>query len=881
MQLSKELLDYFKGNELPADIWYRKYRAYDEKSSEQTPKDTFHRLCLEIVVHLEKRIFQYENLSKQKLADFSPIGKSIFDDLLQFNNRHLYALEFLERYVNFDYLIQGGSILESLGNKRKFSSLSNCLVLGRPYDSYSGINQKNDQLSQVMKRRCGGGLDLSSLRPDGASIKNQAKTSCGPVLFAKKYAANTAEVAQNGRRGALMMSIVEKHPDSLAFGLQKFDISKNTGANISVIFGDEFMMALDRNDDYFQMFPVDATISDLSEEQQLQITEYNKLYEFDEIYVKKIKPLDYWNKLIESTHKCAEPGILFSGNWNKWGLDSFYPDFAPIGTNPCSEIPMSEYETCRLGSINLYNCIKNKFTNNAVISRDLDKLAYLQTVILDIIVDLEVEYIKNIILKISNSKDPEDLKQSEISLWEKIIDKSLKARRIGGGFTGLADALAALNRPYSVDKLKGESMSPLEEICKTKSYSEIQATIDLAILNGPFPVFDFSKEFTKSEDGKLIGNNELAEFLNFNFPDEIKRMEKYGRRNISWSTCAPAGTLSIEAQVTSGIEPLFLPWYKRRVKLIELDEQYDFIDPNDGNKYRESLVIHQPFVDWVKQVKGENYQITKQNIDDLFINSPWYDNCANDLDWKKRIEIQALLQKGYVTHAISSTINLPAGSSVETISKIYRESYFSGLKGQTIYREGCRSGVIVKVDEEKTEKSNKPVIIDREAPKRPKELDAHYYTLQSNNKNYSIIIGLLDKRPYEIFIISGLNIPFLLDKDNRSRIDGVIIREDTNWYNFETDNFRIKDIPDGENDEKLISLFLSNQLRWGIPLKKIIKTIKKTNLIIGSFNYKLCKILAYYIRNNEKEGSICPECGNDLIYENGCVICKSCGYSIC
>jgi ribonucleoside-diphosphate reductase alpha chain len=850
---------------------------------ENTPDDMFKGIVKEILPYLNTYVDKFTEKYQDIKSDtnFSPIGFLTFSKLVD-----LRAEEKLENYllekINFQNIIPAGSLLQGLRNKKIYSSLSNCLFLGRPYDSYSGIDLKEDQLVQVMKRRCGAGLDLSSIRPDGSIVHNQSKIACGPILFAKRYANTTAEVAQNGRRGALMLSIVAKHPDSLNFALMKQNTSLCTGCNISVIFDDEFMEAVMQNKNYYQVFPVDYSIYDLTEDERNSIIEYDKLYEFDnEVYVRKIDPVNYWTKIIESAHKSAEPGILFSGNWYQWGLDGFYPEFKPYGTNPCSEIPMSEYETCRLLAVNLYAQIQNKFTVNSEVNGDLEELFYLQGIIGDIVVDLECEYIQNIINKIGASKDPEELKISEIKIWDKIMQKSLRGRRIGTGFTGLSDAVAALGCDYKVaEEIDSPALwkyDPITNFVKMKMKSDLSATTDLAFLYGPFDGWDVDKEFLYDpKTGKYFGRNEMTINILKEFPNEAIRMINYGRRNVSFSTCAPNGSLSIEAQTSFGIEPLFYPYSKRRLKILNKADEYDFIDPNDGNRYKEFYDFHPAFRDWFSITFGKDAILTKDNFLEAFEKSPWIGNCSDSLSIANRISVQQRIQH-YTTHAISSTINLPADTEISTISTIYEMSYTYGLKGNTIYREGCRAGVVVRADG----KLENQIFGDNVAPERPRELDAHYYTVFSNNKVYSIMVGLLQERPYEIFIVSNIDAPTILDLENETKIEGILIREDSNWYNFEAENFLIRDIKDGENDEKLVSLFLSNQLRFGVPLWEIIKTIKKTNLIAGTFNYKLCKILALYIKNNTQDGSKCPSCGSNLSYENGCSMCKNCGYTVC
>jgi ribonucleoside-diphosphate reductase alpha chain len=514
-------------------------------------------------------------------------------------------------------------------------------------------------------------------------------------------------------------------------------------------------------------------------------------------------------------------------------------------------------------------------------------------ILCDTLIDLEVVYVNKIIEKIQNGKDPQEFKDSEITIWKKILDKSLRARRVGCGFSGLADMLATLGIPFNIN-----AITTIKQICDIKMESELSATIDLAILYGAFSEFDINLEYTFFDTGVVKGNNNFAETIRVKYNDLFLKMIKYGRRNISFSTVAPTGTISMLAQINSGIEPLLMPMYLRRVKINDDNNEYNYVDPNDGCKYLETPVIHKPLIDWYETVFNKKFVYTNEKeFNEIFAESPYFKSCAYDITWQDRLKIQFEIQDK-TSHAISSTINLPADTPKETISKIYLESWKGGLKGQTIYREGSRSGIIVNINDKK-KKDVMDEIVDANAPKRPYSLKAHYYTIFVSKENsikeykltgiekivipYSIIIGFLKNRPFEIFIISNMdkkyNVPIILN--DKARIDGNLIKEYKNWYNFESDSFLLRDLPDGEHDEKLLSMNLSIEMRSGIPLQFIIKTIKKTQPLIGSFGYKLCKILSYYVQDGTSEGGKCPDCGGLLTYEAGCVICKSCGYSVC
>ena len=885
----QDVLEFFNGDELAASVWEKKYKFTDEI----TPKDSFARYCKEIA---EKEIQRANNFTLYKELDdcLSEHGKYRWYRVKQNAScGSEKAREMMENYfssfINFDNIVLGGSMLATIGNHKSYSSLSNCFVLGRPYDSYAGINQKTMEMCEVMKRRMGSGIDLSSLRPDGAIVHNQSSESCGPLLFAERYSFISSEIAQRGRRGALMISMQIAHPNSMEFVESKQDLTKITGANISVIVDKDFMKAvLDKTDNtYIQHFPVDVPIEDFDllhiskDDFNIMLeTTYSHNGKVKTGYVRIIDAKEAWNKIIHCAWSTAEPGIIFGSNWNEFGTDGVYDRYAAITCNPCSEIPMQAYDSCRLASINLYSFVKNPFTKEAEFDFDrFYKVAYEQICILDTIVDLETDYIQRIINKIySDENEPEELKDQSINLWKRILNEGQAGRRLGAGFTALGDTLAALGLNYN-DSVTTQYF--ISELFHKKMEAELDATTDLAVIFGTFDEYNFDKEYYENSED-IIGRNKIFQNIQKEFYPQFERMMKYGRRNVSWSTAAPTGSLSILTQTTSGIEPLFLPYYKRRKKVMTHDERVDYIDPADGQKFTEYFVLHPKFKVWLEMRNIDASVMPEAQLQELFKQSPWFNNCANDITWNARVDIQAIVQK-YTTHSISSTINLPNDIDEETISNIYLESYRSGLKGNTVYRDGCRGGVMVSVDSNSKQKQNE--FEEIHAPKRPRTLPAYYHTLHSAGKTYSVIIGLYEDKPYEVFIASGLdNMPENLD-EFEDKISGEIVREAKNWYNFESNTFVLRDIADVEHDEKMISLMISMALRHRTPMKFVIKTLEKMQPIAGSFTHRLIKILSQYMSEEDSKeiyGEICPECGGKLRHENGCVICANgCGWSKC
>ena len=868
--ISQELIDYFSGDLLAANVWYNKYRA----EGENLPSDSEQRYANELVGIYYDRL---KTLNPDVFENLSAFGKLYYTEAKSLSKDEL--RDKIKQDVNLKHIVPGGSLLQGLGQLNLYSSLSNCLVLGVVHDSYAGISDMSEKLVQTCKRRMGNGMNLSGIRPNGSTIHNQATWSSGVVPYAERFSHLTKEVAQFGRRGACMLNIDINHPDSLEFAESKQDLTRLTGVNISVIFDTEFMEAVFkyRKDSYLQRFPIDADITNLNHED----FEYNKLTkiessEHENMYVKRINPIEAWNKIIEFAWKTGEPGLLFKCNWRDYGVDYCYDRYRPVSTNPCSEIPMQANDSCRLMSLNLYSLIEpdELGTGLKFNFEKLYTLAYMQQTYMDVIVDLDIEYINNILNKIKSDKtEPEKLKQREIDIWEDIQKEAKCGRRTGSGFTGLGDVLMALNYGYNDNP---ETLEFIEAVFKTKMRAELDATIDMSVLFGSFEGFDWDLEQKASDSNTYVKKTMFKNLLE-TFPEQMERMKKFGRRNVSWSTAAPTGSLSILTQTTSGVEPMFEPFSFRRVKCTKPTDRVDFIDPADGQKFTVYKSFHFRFIMWISQQTGlsvsEVYNLSKDELENYLIDSPFYGNSANEIDWESRIKIQAIIQK-YTTHAISSTVNLPNEAHQIVVSRIYNSAWQAGLKGITVFRDGCRAGIFdtgkVKASPDKFNYSK--------AFKRPKTIPAYFHEIQTiencEKKSYYVFVGTVDSKPYEIFILDaspkvGYNFPS----------KGNITKVSKGEYQFEYGNNKFK--VNTEKTHKEISLYLSMLLRHGTPLEYIIKVIDKTNPISGSFKHKLIKILSGYIPNNTNSGVKCPDCGDNLVYENGCTICKSCGHTKC
>ena len=830
-------MDYYTGDELAAKVWVNKYALKDAFGNiyEESPNDMHHRLASEIA-RVEKK---YPNpLSEQELFD-------LFD--------------------HFRYIVPQGSPMTGIGNDYQIASLSNCFVIGLDgqADSYGAIIRIDEEQVQLMKRRGGVGHDLSHIRPKGSPVKNSALTSTGLVPFMERYSNSTREVAQDGRRGALMLSVSIKHPDSEAFIDAKMTEGKVTGANVSVKIDDDFMNAAVNGGTYKQQYPIDSD---------------------SPVYVKDIDASGLWKKIIHNAWKSAEPGVLFWDTILRESVPDCYADlgFRTVSTNPCGEIPLCPYDSCRLLAINLYSYVVNPFTPDAYFDYDLfKKHVGLAQRIMDDIIDLESEKIEMILAKIDSDPESMEVRQTERHLWEKIQRKTLQGRRTGVGITAEGDMIAALGLRYGTE----EATDCAELIQKTLALAAYRSSVMLAKERGAFEIFDAKRE----EKNPFINRLREAD------PVLYEDMLKYGRRNIACLTIAPTGTTSLMTQTTSGIEPVFLPVYKRRRKVNPNDSEarVDFVDET-GDAFEEYIVFHHKFVTWM-QANGysASKKYTQEEVEELVAKSPYYKATSNDVDWLQKVRMQGRIQK-WVDHSISVTINLPNDVSEELVDSLYVEAWRCGCKGCTVYRDGSRSGVLIATDKKKKKEDcncmQPPVIVST----RPRELDADVVKFQNNREKWIAFVGLLNGRPYEIFTGLADDDEGIMLPKNVSK--GTIIKsydEDGNkHYDFQFKNKRgykmtIEGLdgkfnPEYWNYAKLIS----GVLRYGMPIDQVIKLVQGMELnseSINTWKNGVERALKKYLPNGmEAKGQKCPNCGLEtLIYQEGCLICTNCGASKC
>ncbi|MBQ3605803.1 MAG: adenosylcobalamin-dependent ribonucleoside-diphosphate reductase [Muribaculaceae bacterium] len=827
-------LKYFNGDELAARVWVSKYALKDSYGNiyEQTPEDMHNRIADEIV-RIENK---YE----------SPMSKEELMGLLQ----------------NFKYIVPQGSPMSGIGNNHQVGSLSNCFVIGidgNP-DSYGGIIRIDEEQVQLMKRRGGVGHDLSHIRPKGTPVKNSALTSTGLVPFMERYSNSTREVAQDGRRGALMISVSIKHPDSESFIDAKMTEGKVTGANVSVRIDDAFMQAAVEGKPYIQQYPVDSP---------------------NPVMTKEVNASEIWAKIIHNAWKSAEPGILFWDTITRESVPDCYADlgFRTISTNPCGEIPLCPYDSCRLLAINLYSYVQNPFTPEAYFDFDLFKehVAKAQR-IMDDIIDLEMEKIDKILEKIDSDPETEEVKSIERNLWDKIRTKTLKGRRTGVGTTAEGDMLAALGYRYGT----AEATDFSEKVHKTLALAAYGSSVELARQRGAFEIFDAERE----------KNNPFINRLKDESPELYENMVKYGRRNIACLTIAPTGTTSLMTRTTSGIEPVFLPVYKRRRKVNpnDTDVHVDFTDET-GDAFEEYVVYHPKFVDWMKinniEVK-KNY--SQEELEELVAKSPYNKATSNDVDWLEKVKMQGRVQK-WVDHSISVTINLPADVSEELVNKLYVEAWKSGCKGCTVYRDGSRAGVLVSLEKKSDTKTEE---IKPHIAKRPIELEADVVRFQNNKEKWIAFVGLIDGEPYEIFtgLADDEDGIFCPKSVTRGKIIKAIDENGNKRYDFQFINKRgykttIEGLSDKFNPEYWnYAKLISGVLRYGMPIDQVLKLIGSLELDSQSINtWKMGveRALKKYLPNGMKaKGQTCPNCGQEtLIYQEGCLICTSCGTSKC
>lgn len=845
--LPQELLEYFSNDEMASSIWLNKYALKDNQDNllEKTPKDMHKRLA-KAFYEVDKK-YQSKKIDKSKLSKYGKERKDLTEEAI-FN-----------LFNKFKYVIPGGSVMYGVGNYKPIS-VSNCFVIASPEDSICGIFKTGKEQASLFKRRGGVGFDISTLRPKNSKVNNSAHFSTGSASFMDLYSQITNTIGEYNRRGALMLTMSINHPDVQDFIEKKQDLTKVTGANISIKITDEFMSSVQQNKDYLLRFPINLNLNKFNI--NIDKLEYNDLVclsEEDHYYIKKVKAKDIWNLIIHCAWNTAEPGVIFEDKMINYAPDGVYSNLKMVSTNPCGEIGMEPYNSCRLIHINLSSFVKNEFEDNAFINFDsLYKVAYETTYLGDDLVDIEINAVDKIINCIKEKKNKEELE--EVELWNKINDEAKYTRRCGVGFLGLSDMIAKLNLKFCTE----ESNSIVEKVMKTMFEAELDATIDLAISRGSFPGFNSIIENKNA--------NDWYKFVKKDFPNQYKIMKNYGRRNLSFSTVAPTGTVSLLAQCSSGIEPTFLASYVRRKKCMNDSDRVDFID-NNGVKFTEYLVIHPTFKNWIlKKYPDINFETLKEKeINKLFKESPWYQSTAPEISSKERVKLQGICQK-YITHSISSTINLPKNTKEEEISQIYFDAWQHNNKGQTIYRDGCRDGILVSKSTEEKPKE----ILNSKAPKRPKELEADYYEIKSEGKSFAILIGLYNNKPYEVFafeLTDGLSI-----KNHK----GKIVKEKKMHYTFISEFVKINNLQ-LQNDnilEKAVTLYASQLLRHGVGIKYIIKTSEKINDGITSFTKAISRILSLYIEKEELSEK-CPECGGRLVREGGCIHCLDCTYSKC
>ena len=831
-------LQYFKGDELAARVWVNKYAVKDSFGNiyEKSPEDMHWRIANE-VARIEAK---YPNaLSAQELFD-----------LLD----------------HFKYIVPQGSPMTGIGNDYQVASLSNCFVIGLEgaADSYGAIIRIDEEQVQLMKRRGGVGHDLSHIRPKGSPVKNSALTSTGLVPFMERYSNSTREVAQDGRRGALMLSVSIKHPDSEAFIDAKMTEGKVTGANVSVKLDDEFMQAAVEGRMYTQQFPIDSDHPMVS---------------------KQINASALWKKIVHNACKSAEPGVLFWDTIIRESVPDCYADlgFRTVSTNPCGEIPLCPYDSCRLLAINLYSYVINPFTPEARFDFDLFKkhIALAQR-IMDDIIDLELEKIERIMEKIDADPESEEVKGAERHLWEKIYRKSGLGRRTGVGITAEGDMLAAMGLRYGTE----EATEFSEQVHKTVALEAYRSSVNMAKERGAFEIYDAERE----------KNNPFINRIKDADPALYEDMIRYGRRNIACLTIAPTGTTSLMTQTTSGIEPVFMPVYMRRRKVNPNDAnvRVDFVDET-GDAFEEYVVFHHKFLTWM-EVNGydPNKHYTQEEIDDLVAKSPYYKATSNDVDWLMKVKMQGRIQK-WVDHSISVTINLPNSVDEELVNRLYVEAWRSGCKGCTVYRDGSRAGVLISTKKDKKKEEEEchckpPQVVEV----RPKVLEADVVRFQNNKEKWVAFVGLLDGRPYEIFTglqddEEGIVLP-------KSVTSGRIIKnydeDGVKRYDFQFENKRgykmtIEGLSEKFNKEYWnYAKLISGVLRWRMPIEQVIKLVGSLQLDsenINTWKNGVERALKKYVQDGtEAKGVKCPNCGHEtLVYQEGCLICKTCGSSRC
>ena len=832
----KESLKYFDGDELAARVWVNKYALKDSFGNiyEQSPADMHWRIANEIA-RIESK---YEN----------PLSADQIFELLD----------------HFRYIIPAGSPMTGIGNQFQIASLSNCFVIGLDgnSDSYGAIMKIDEEQVQLMKRRGGVGHDLSDIRPKGSPVKNSALTSTGLVPFMERYSNSTREVAQDGRRGALMLSVSIKHPDSEAFIDAKMEEGKITGANVSVKIDDEFMRAVEAEASYEQQFPISGD---------------------HPIFNKTIDAKTLWKKIIHNAWKSAEPGVLFWDTIIRESVPDCYADlgYKTVSTNPCGEIPLCPYDSCRLLALNLYSYVDNPFTPQATFNFEkFRKHVMVAQRIMDDIIDLEQEKIQAILAKIDSDPQDDETKFTEYSLWKKIDRKCEEGRRTGVGITAEGDMLAAMNLRYGTT----EATDFAVQVQRALALAAYRSSVIMAKERGAFKLFDVNRE----KDNPFINRLREAD------PELYEMMKQYGRRNIACLTIAPTGTTSLMTQTTSGIEPVFMAVYKRRRKVNPNDPKVhiDYVDES-GDAFEEYIVYHQKFLTWMK---ANGYDVeknyTQEELDELLSHSPYHKATANDVDWVEKVRMQGAIQK-WVDHSISVTVNLPNDITEEVVNEIYITAWKSGCKGCTIYRDGSRSGVMIEV--KKKDKPEMPYCKQPEVTEtRPESLECDVVRFQNNKEKWVAFVGLLDGYPYEIFTglqddDEGIVLPKSVTK---GRIIKKVCEDGSKRYDFQFENKRgykttVEGLSEKFNKEYWnYAKLISGVLRYRMPVERVIKLVSSLQLgdeNINTWKNGVERALKKYIKDGTKaSGQICPNCGHEsLIYQEGCLICKNCGASRC
>lgn len=831
-------LKYFAGDELAARVWVNKYAMKDSFGNiyERSPQDMHWRIANE-VARIEQK---YPN----------PMSAQEVFDLLD----------------HFRYIVPAGSPMTGIGNNHQVASLSNCFVIGLEgnSDSYGAIMRIDEEQVQLMKRRGGVGHDLSDLRPKGSPVNNSALTSTGLVPFMERYSNSTREVAQDGRRGALMLSVSIKHPDSEAFIDAKMTEGKVTGANVSVKLDDTFMQAAIDDTPYVQQFPIDAA---------------------EPLVKKEISAKKLWEKIVHNAWKSAEPGVLFWDTILRESIPDCYADlgFRTVSTNPCGEIPLCPYDSCRLLSVNLYSYVENPFTPSASFNYDkLKQHVRAAQRIMDDIVDLELEKIDAIMEKVKADPQTDEVKHAEYHLWEKIKNKSSLGRRTGVGITAEGDMIAAMGLRYGTQEATDFSVS----VHRTLALSAYGSSVEMARERGAFAIYDAERE----KNNPFIQRIKEADHQLYN------DMVQYGRRNIACLTIAPTGTTSLMTQTTSGIEPVFMPVYKRRRKVNpnDADVHVDFVD-EVGDSFEEYIVYHHKFLEWMR-INGidTTRKYTQAEIDNLVAQSPYNKATANDVDWLMKVRMQGAIQK-WVDHSISVTVNLPNDVDEALVNRLYVEAWRSGCKGCTIYRDGSRAGVMVSVSKkEKKAETPAPAPHAEVVEVRPRELECDVVRFQNNKEKWVAFVGLLKGHPYEIFTglqddEEGISLPKTVVK---GRIIKQTLEDGSHRYDFQFENKRgykttVEGLSEKFNPEYWnYAKLISGVLRYRMPIENVIKLVGSLQLKSESINtWKIGverALKKYIVDGTKAKGKVCPVCGQEtLVYQEGCLICTNCGTSRC